>query len=160
MKRLLAATETTAAFFLLLIALLTASNVFVRYVFGFQIPDWFDGASMLQAIALSWGFALATYYGSHICVDLFWELSSPATKRRIDLFATALTLVFSTAMAWMMWVKSLNTGGQTTMDLLLPLDWFFIPASFGLSVGAVLCALRLVKLWRGEAEDLMPEEMA
>jgi len=160
MKRLLAATETTAAFFLLLIALLTASNVFVRYVFGFQIPDWFDGASMLQAIALSWGFALATYYGSHICVDLFWELSSPATKRRIDLFATALTLVFSTAMAWMMWVKSLSTGGQTTMDLLLPLDWFFIPASFGLSVGAVLCALRLVKLWCGEAEDLMPEEMA
>lgn len=160
MKRLLAATETTAAFFLLLIALLTASNVFVRYVFGFQIPDWFDGASMLQAIALSWGFALATYYGSHICVDLFWELSSPATKRRIDLFATALTLVFSTAMAWMMWVKSLSTGGQTTMDLLLPLDWFFIPASFGLSVGAVLCGLRLVKLWRGEAEDLMPEEMA
>ena len=160
MKRLLAATETTAAFFLLLIALLTASNVFVRYVFGFQIPDWFDGASMLQAVALSWGFALATYYGSHICVDLFWELNSPATKRRIDLFATALTLVFSTAMAWMMWVKSLSTGGQTTMDLLLPLDWFFIPASFGLSVGAVLCALRLVKLWRGEAEDLMPEEMA
>lgn len=160
MKRLLAATETTAAFFLLLIALLTASNVFVRYVFGFQIPDWFDGASMLQAIALSWGFALATYYGSHICVDLFWELSSPATKRRIDLFATTLTLVFSIAMAWMMWVKSLSTGGQTTMDLLLPLDWFFIPASFGLSVGAVLCALRLVKLWRREAEDLMPEEMA
>ena len=91
---------------------------------------------------------------------LFRSLSSPATKRRIDLFATALTLVFSIAMAWMMWVKSLNTGGQTTMDLLLPLDWFFIPASFGLSVGAVLCALRLVKLWRGEAEDLMPEEMA
>ncbi len=59
MKRLLAATEVTAAIFLLLIALLTASNVFVRYVFNFQIPDWFDGASMIQAVTLSWGFALA-----------------------------------------------------------------------------------------------------
>ena len=36
MKRLLAATEVTAAIFLLLIALLTASNVFVRYVFNFK----------------------------------------------------------------------------------------------------------------------------
>ncbi len=160
MKRLLAATEVMAAIFLLLIALLTASNVFVRYVFNFQIPDWFDGASMIQAVTLSWGFALATYYGSHICVDVFWEFSNVRSKRRIDLIATFVTLVFSIAMAWMMWVKSLGVGGQTTMDLLIPLDWFFIPASFGMSVGAVLCAVRLLKVWRGEVDDLAPEEIS
>ena len=73
MKRLLSATEMVAAFFLLAIALLTAGNVLLRDLFAIQIPDWFDGARMLQGIALFWGVALATYYGSHICVDALWE---------------------------------------------------------------------------------------
>ena len=66
MRRLLSATETLAALSLLLIALLTAGNVALRYAFSMQIPDWFDGTQMLQGIAMFWGIALATYYGTHI----------------------------------------------------------------------------------------------
>ena len=42
MKRLLAATETVAAVFLLIIALVTAANVVLRDLFAVQIPDWFE----------------------------------------------------------------------------------------------------------------------
>ncbi|WP_382323519.1 hypothetical protein ACFJI0_04035 [Hydrogenophaga sp. UC242_53] len=58
MKRLFSAIETVAALFLLLIALLTAGNVLLRYAFSMQIPDWFDGTQMLQGIAMFWGIAL------------------------------------------------------------------------------------------------------
>jgi hypothetical protein len=34
---------------------------------------------MLQGIAMFWGIALATYYGSHICVDV--AVGAPAANR-------------------------------------------------------------------------------
>jgi TRAP-type transport system small permease protein len=156
MKRILSATETVAAFFLLLIALLTASNVLLRDLFAVQIPDWFDGSRMIQGIALFWGVALATYYGSHICVDMWWEHLKPAGRRRMDIIATLVTLVFLGPLAWMVWIKVSGTGTQGTMDLRLPLWVFYAVASVGATVAAVLAVVRIVFLWRGRDEELKP----
>jgi TRAP-type transport system small permease protein len=156
MKRILSATETVAAFFLLAIALLTAGNVLLRDLFAVQIPDWFDGSRMLQGIALFWGVALATYYGSHICVDALWEHLQPAGRRRLDIFATLVTLAFLAPMAWMVWFKVRGTGTQGTMDLRMPLWMFYAVASVGASVAAVLAVVRVVFLWRGREEELAP----
>ena len=165
MKRLLSATESVAALFLLLIALLTAGNVVLRGVFSVQIPDWYDGARMLQGIALFWGMALATYYGSHICVDLLWEHLEARGRRRLDVAATLIVLAFLAPMAWMVWTKVLSTGTQGTSDLRLPLVWFYAVAAVGATMAAVLAAVRLVLLWRGEESKLqanpiddLPEE--
>ena len=73
MNRFLRASENLAALFLLLIALLVTLNVTLRYALSMQIPDWFDFSRQLQAIAIFWGIAIATYRGSHICVDIVWE---------------------------------------------------------------------------------------
>lgn len=156
MKRLLSATETVAAFFLLAIALLTALNVLLRDLFSVQIPDWYDGSRMLQGIALFWGVALATYYGSHICVDALWEHLKAPGRRRLDIAATLLTLAFLAPLAWMVWVKVAGTGTQGTMDLRLPLWVFYSVASVGASVAAVLAVVRIVFLWRGREEELKP----
>jgi TRAP-type C4-dicarboxylate transport system permease small subunit len=144
MKRVLAATEIVAAFFLLAIALLTATNVLLRDLFSVQIPDWFDGARMLQGIALFWGIALTTFYGSHICVDILWEHLRPAARRWLDVLATAITLAFLAPMAWMIWIKVANTGTQGTMDLRLPLVWFYSIGAVGATVAALLAAVRLL----------------
>jgi TRAP-type C4-dicarboxylate transport system permease small subunit len=159
MKRALAAIETVAAFFLLAIALLTAGNVLLRDIFSVQIPDWFDGARMLQGIALFWGVALATYYGSHICVDLLWEHLQPRGRRTLDLVATAVTFAFLVPLAWMVWIKVGSTGTQGTMDLRLPLVWFYAVAAIGASVAALLAAVRLVLLARGKDALLQPEPL-
>lgn len=158
MKRLLTAAETVAAFFLLAIALLTAGNVLLRDLFGLQLPDWFDGARMLQAIALFWGMALATYYGSHICVDAVWEHVGGRFKRWIDFIATLTTLAFLAPLAWMVWVKVAGTGSQTTADLRMPLVWFYSVAALGATVAALLAAARLVMLLRGRLESIQQEQ--
>lgn len=156
MRRLLSATETVAALFLLLIALVTATNVLLRGAFSIQLPDWFDGSRMLQGIALFWGFALATYYGSHICVDVLWEHVSPEKQRWIDLAATLFTLAFLAPLAWMVWVKVGGTGTQGTMDLRLPLKWFFSVAALGATMAALLGALRLLRLAQRADDELLP----
>lgn len=158
MKRLLAGIETLAAMALLFIALLTAANVFVRYVFDWQIPDWFDGTQLLLGVAMFWGIALATYYGNHIAVDLLWEALGRRGKLAIDLVATAVTLCFLAPLAWMVWVKVGGTGTQGTMDLRLPLVWFYSAGAVGATVAAILAAVRLVQLARGKAQSLEPQD--
>jgi TRAP-type C4-dicarboxylate transport system permease small subunit len=151
MKRFLAATENTAAVFLLLIALLTAGNVLLRDLLSIQIPDWFDGTKQLQGIALFWGIALATWRGSHICVDIVWEHLRARGRRLMDLVATAVVLVFLAPMAWMVWIKVGGTGTEATSDLRLPLAWFYSVGAVGATVAAVLAALRLVALALGKS---------
>ncbi len=159
MKRLLATTENIAALLLLAIALLTAGNVVLRDLFGMQIPDWFDGSKQLQAMALFWGIAIATYRGGHICVDLLWEHLGPRGRRWLDLFATLVTLAFLAPLAWMVWVKVGSTGTQTSSDLRLPLVWFYAVGALGATVAALLGALRAIELARGrhvEVGDAAP----
>ncbi len=144
MRRLLAAIETVAAVFLLLIALLTAGNVALRDLLSVQIPDWFDGSKLLMGIALFWGIALATYHASHICVDIVWEHLGRRGRRWLDVAAGAVTLAFLAPMAWMVWVKVLGSGTQATTDLRLPLVWFTSIAAAGGVAAVVLALVRLV----------------
>ena len=150
MKRLLAATETVAAVFLLVIALVTAGNVLLRDLFAIQIPDWFDGSKLVMGIALFWGMAIATYQAGHICVDMLWEHLGRANRRRLDLLAGTVTFAFLAPMAWMVWAKVATTGTQATMDLRLPMVWFYGVAACGAAAAALLALRRLWDLWHGE----------
>lgn len=153
MKRLVTATETVAAVFLLLIALLTAANVALRDLFAWQIPDWFDGTKMLMGIALFWGIAVATYHGGHIAVDIVWEHLQRRGRRVLDVLAGVITLAFLVPMAWMVFSKVLASGTQATTDLRLPLMWFTSIAACGAVAGAVLALARLWTLVRdGDAD--------
>jgi TRAP-type C4-dicarboxylate transport system permease small subunit len=147
LDKILAFTESVAAFFLLLVAALTFFNVCIRYLFDTQIPDWFDLSKQFQAIAILWGIAVTTYRGSHICVDIVWEHAGRAWRRRIDLFATAATLVLLAPMAWMIWVMVGNMGTEATSDLRLPLRYFYAVAALGAVAAAILAGKRILRLY-------------
>lgn len=162
MRRALAATETVAALFLLLIALLTAANVALRDLFAVQIPDWYDGSKLLLGIALFWGIAVATYHAGHICVDIVWEHVGPRARRVIDLVASAVVLAFLAPLAWRVWASLLAGGTQATSDLRLPLMPFHAVAAAGAVAAALLAALRLWELARGHdpQDDVDPPKDA
>lgn len=146
MRRFLAATETVAAVFLLLVALLTAGNVLLRDLLSIQIPDWFDFSKLLLGIALFWGIAIATYHAGHICVDIVWEHLGEPNRRRMDIVASVATLAFLAPMAWMVWTKVLTMGTQATTDLRLPLVWFYAVGAAGAVAAVVLAVLRIADL--------------
>lgn len=156
MKRILSAIETVAAFFLLAIALLTGANVVLRDLLSVQIPDWYDASRMIQGIALFWGIALATCYGSHICVDIVWEHMKSKGRRRLDIAATSVTFAFLLPLAWMAWVKVGSTGTQGSSDLRIPLVWFYSVAAVGACAAVVLALTRIAYLWRGRESELLP----
>ena len=151
LDKILAVTESVAAFFLLLVAVLTFSNVGARYLFHTQIPDWFDLSKQFQAIAIMWGIAIATYRGSHICVDIVWEHSGSAWRRRIDLIATGVTLLLLAPMAWMIISMVGNMGSEATSDLRIPLHYFYAIAAVGTVAAAILAAKRMLVLFAERA---------
>jgi len=158
LDKILAITESVAAFFLLLVAVLTFSNVCIRYLFQTQIPDWFDLSKQFQAIAILWGIALTTYRGNHICVDILWEHSGSAWRRRIDLIATGVTLLLLAPMAWMIWTMVGNMGSEATSDLRIPLHYFYTIAAVGAVAAAILAAKRMLKLYAERAPRAIEAE--
>lgn len=152
MKRLLATVETVAAFFLLLVALVTAGNVTLRDLLAVQIPDWFDGSKLLMGIALFWGIAVTTYHAGHIGVDIVWEHLGGRGRRVLDIVAATITCGFLAPTAWMVWTKVLQSGTQATTDLRLPLVWFTSLAAAGAVAAALLAAARVVELLRGRGD--------
>ncbi len=150
MDKLISAVERTAGMALLAIALLTFGSVVARYLFATQIPDWFDLSKLLQGIAIFWGIACVCYRNEHILVDLVWEKSNDINKRRIDLIATTVVLIFLALMAYMLAAKTFQVlqSTQATSDLRLPIGPFHVLAWLGAVAAALLAGLRLIHLWR------------
>ena len=154
LDRFVSVVERVSGIFLGLVVALTFVSVLLRFFFSVAIPDWFLFACYLQGIAIFWGIASTTYRNSHILVDLLWEMSGPRSRRWIDLFANTVSLLFIAAFAWMLYDRVLSTaaGGLATNELRLPVWPFYAVAALGIWAALALGAIRLWRLWRGEAE--------
>ena len=155
MEKVVVLVERVAGVFLAAVALLVFASVVARDLAGVDVPDSFDFSRYLQGVAIFWGIAVATYRNAHILVDLVWELSAARMRRWIDLFATLTTLLFLGALAWML-VGRLPTvirAHQLTSDLKLPMWPFYALAMLGAVAAALVGAIRIIRLARGETID-------
>jgi TRAP-type transport system small permease protein len=150
MDKFVSYVERIAGMFLLAIAVLTFGSVVLRYLFATQIPDWFDFSKLLQGIAIFWGIACVCYRNEHIMVDLLWEKANPDGRRRIDLAATMVLLIFLALMSWMLgakvWQSALST--QATSDLRIPIGPFHVMAWLGVVAATITTGMRLINVWR------------
>jgi len=84
--------------------------------------------------------------GEHVTVDVIDLAVRPRVRSVLRSVAAALTLVFLIAMGWRMVAPALDTldFGDSTMDLRLPLIWYWAPMILGVACGAAGMALVLV----------------
>jgi TRAP-type C4-dicarboxylate transport system permease small subunit len=145
-------TEKAAGVFLGAIALIIFVSVTLRGTFGFAIPDGFDVSRLMLAIAMFWGIASTSYRNEHIQVDIVWQMLSPAGRRRLDTAATAITLAFVAAFAFMLGQKVASTwrSAEATFDIRLQIWPFHLLAALGIAFATLLLIIRLVRLARGE----------
>jgi TRAP-type transport system small permease protein len=150
MDKFVSYVERIAGMFLLAIAVLTFGSVVLRYLFATQIPDWFDFSKLLQGIAIFWGIACVCYRNEHIMVDLLWEKSDGDGRRRIDLAATIVLLIFLALMSWMLGAKVWQSAQSTqaTSDLRIPIGPFHVMAWLGVVAATITTAMRLINVWR------------
>lgn len=133
---------------------LTTVIIFVsalgRYVFAAPVPDAFDLSRLMLAVAIVWGLASLGYRGNHIKVDVLSQIVRPAVRRRMDLIAWTILLIFTALLAWKIGgrVWSQFPGGEVTMDLRIP-HWPFLGVVvLGLTAAICTTTNRIWRIWR------------
>jgi TRAP-type C4-dicarboxylate transport system permease small subunit len=149
--RLVTLVERVGSVVLAVIAMLTFTSVFMRYVFNAPIPDAFDFSRLLMGVVILWGLAAASYYGEHIQFEALWSFASPKWKRIIDLGATLVTLGSVAVLSVMLAVKVHDSylSHVTTSGLSILLWPFHLFAWIGAVLATLLLVARSVRLIAG-----------
>ena len=148
MDRFIDAIELVAAVFVGLVAADIFVSVLLRRLFSVSIPDGYDFGRNMLGILIFWGIAATSYRGTHITVDLVWELAGRRWRRFIDVFATLVLLLVVTVQTTMLLDKVIATRAQNvlTYDLHLPTWPFFAVAWVGDAAAVLLIAVRAWRL--------------
>jgi TRAP-type transport system small permease protein len=148
MDRIISVIEWIAAGFVGLVAADIFISVLLRYFFSYSIPDSYDLGRLSLGVLVFWGIAATSYRGTHITVDLAWELAGPRGKRSIDVFATLVLLFVVTVQTVMLFDKVVTTRAQNvlTYDLHLPVWPMYLVSWLGDASAVLLIAIRTARL--------------
>lgn len=140
--------EWIAAFFIGIVAFDVFISVFLRYFFGYTIPDAYDFGQLLLGILIFWGIAATSYRGTHITVDLLWANANKYWQRVIDVFATLVLLFVVTVQTYTLFDKVATTyaANVSTFDMRIPVWPFFAIAWIGDVAAVLLIAVRTYRL--------------
>lgn len=148
MDRIISAIEWVAAGLVGLVAADIFVSVLLRYFFAYSIPDSYDFGRLSLGVLVFWGIAATSYRGTHITVDLVWEMANPRWKRVIDVFATLVLLFIVTVQTVMLFDKVVTTRAQNvlTYDLNLPVWPMYLIGWLGDVSAVLLIAIRTARL--------------
>jgi TRAP-type C4-dicarboxylate transport system permease small subunit len=132
-----------AAAVLFVIMLLTAVDVFGRYVLNKPVPGAFEITEMMLAALIYCGLPLVSQRREHIVIDTFDYLMSRVVKRALDMAAEVLCSATLFGLAWLVMRRALRVAeyGDTTTVLKLPL------APVAWLMAAMLLVGALIHLW-------------
>lgn len=151
-------TGRATSWLVLVIVVLMATNVLLRYLFSYgsvwaQELEWH-----LLAPLILFGMSYALLHGEHVRVDVLYANFSPRKKLYVDLLSAALSMAISLVIialsvkyvqqSWVIGEQSSDPGGlpyRWALKALIPLGFLFlILQSLALALGAVekLKALR------------------
>lgn len=146
--------ELGAGGFLAVVMVLTFASVVLRYLFDVAIPDAYDLGRLFLGVLIFWGIAVTGFRGEHITVDVIWNVLTPRGRRRLDLFATGVSLFGMLAFAAAMGRKALDVfhTHEATYDTGTPIWPFYALAWLGTVAAVLLLAMRLARQWTDPAD--------
>lgn len=121
---------------LAILALLTFSDVFMRYVFNRPFNFTVEIAELGMGIIVFFGVGYVTHLKEHVSVD-FVVIRLPERIRSIvDFFIQIIAFVYLVVLCWRLWQKAFNLvdTGDFTSVLYIPL-W---PVAFLMSIASLL----------------------
>ncbi len=136
-----------AALALVFMMLVTLADVVLRQTVNLPV---FGNVELVQlALVAVVYLALPETFlrGEHVTVDVIDLAISPRARAALRTGAAALTLIFLVAMGWRMVAPALDTldFGDSTMDLGLPLIWYWAPMILGVACGAAAMCIVLLR---------------
>lgn len=107
---------------LLVMVLLTALDVGLRYFFNRPITASYELSEMLMGIFSPIAILYCAYKNAHVCVDILFERLTPALRNVCLVFSGVVTLTCAALLAWQSWylILELREFGFTSPTLGLP----------------------------------------
>jgi TRAP-type C4-dicarboxylate transport system permease small subunit len=154
LDRLQAAQLRLAASALILMMLITAADVFMRYVFNSPVRGSYDLVECLLVVFVFHGMAGAFLKRQNIVIDVIDHFAPPRAISMLIRIADVLSVVCLVLIAWAMLRPAMQAYdyGDRKLMLNLPLYLLWIVALVGMA-GTILCALgALIRPPRSEDE--------
>lgn len=139
---------SVAGLVLITMMLVTASDVFARYLFNTPIRGAFELTEILLVLLIYAGLPLVSRREAHVVVDLFESWMSVGVKKVLRVVSNLLCLAALCGMSWVIYLRALRIAsyGDTTAVLKLPLaPVAFAMAALILVTGLVHIALIFAK---------------
>jgi len=146
--RFVVVVEKIAGYFIGILALITVSEAFFRYVLNSHIPDGFIVGQTMQGIAICWGISTATYADRQITVDILYELSGLRIRRLFDVTAYTINFLFMALFGCAMTFKVFDIlkAGEISAELRIPVWLGYTLASLGIMAAVVTSGMRWVQV--------------
>ena len=128
--------------FLLIMMLLTTSDVIGRSIFNRPIAGTFEITQFMLAIIVLLGIGYAQQTRQHVRVELFVDKLLPRGRIAVDIIFTLIALIFVALLAWQGWKESFVAIKMETASDILKIPSY--PFEFLIAVGAFLLALELL----------------
>jgi len=130
---------------LVLMMLLTAADVTLRYLFNRPIVGSYELVQAMMAILVAFGLAYTGVHKGHITIDLITSKFSTRVRAFINSITWIISVGVFALIAWRsIWhAEGLKASGATTSALYIPLYPFVYVVAFG---SAILCLVFIVEL--------------
>jgi TRAP-type C4-dicarboxylate transport system permease small subunit len=139
-----------ATVILAVLALMTFTDVFLRYVFNSPLHFTYEITELSMGIIVFFGLGLVTHKEGHISVDILTLRMGDRLRAFFALFTNLAALVYLALLVWRVFLRAgeLETGGDLTQILLWPLWPHAYVMAFGsvfLITGAALLAVKALR---------------
>ena len=129
----------TAGTVLFVMMVITAIDVFGRYVLNKPLPGGFEMTEIMLATLIYCALPLVSKQREHIVIDTFDFLMSPRVKRGFDIFADIACSLTLSGIGYLIFRRAIRVAeyGDTTNVLKIPLA----PVAYVMAVMIVIAAL-------------------
>jgi TRAP-type C4-dicarboxylate transport system permease small subunit len=133
---------SVAATALVVLMMVTVTDVFMRYLFNRPIRASLETVEVMLLVFVFNGMAAAFFHRRHIVIDLLDNLFSPRVTGALIRIADVLSVLCLALLAWAMRQPAMQAYqyGDTKMELAVPIYvlWIVVLVSFA---GTFFCAL-------------------
>lgn len=121
------------AFFLLIIMVMTSSNIIYRLFWGKVILGSYELTEMMIVITAGFSMAYALITKTNVAVRVIISRLSGKPLETVNsfiaIFGVAIWGIIATSSVWVIWKKNFNEGQTELLDIpYLPLKWIWISA--------------------------------
>ena len=145
--------DAVCGFGMLILFLMICISVVLRYVFNSSIFGLSELQNYLFVYLTSLGAVAAMRDNEHVGVD-FFEKASPKVRRLFQVFRNVCMLVIQVLLVFYTtkWIG--KVGGYLTPLLRFEQRWAQLAIPVGMSLGAVVCAIKAILAFEKECPDM------